>query len=104
MLLLNHFSHVQLCAAPWTAAHQAPLSMGFSRQGYRSGLPGPPPGDLPNPGMEPVSLTSNQYQQVGFSPLASPGKPTYIPYNPTISLRGLYPKEMNMHVHTNNCT
>ena len=38
-------------------AHQAPLSMGFSRQEYWSGLPCPPPGDLPNPGIEPVSLT-----------------------------------------------
>ena len=38
---------------PWTVAHQAPLSMGFSRQEYWSGLPFPPPGDLPNPGIEP---------------------------------------------------
>ena len=38
---------------PWTVAHQAPLSMGFSRQEYWSGLPCPPPGDLPNPGIEP---------------------------------------------------
>ena len=43
---------------PWTVAHQAPLSMGSSRQGHWSGLPCPPPGDLPNPGTEPVSLTS----------------------------------------------
>ena len=39
-------------ATPWTAAHQAPLSMRFSKQGYRSGLPFPSPGDLPNPGIE----------------------------------------------------
>ena len=38
LLLLSHFSHVQLCATPWTAAHQAPLSMGFSRQEYWSEL------------------------------------------------------------------
>ena len=37
--MLSHFSHVQLCATPWTAAHQAPLSTGFSRQEYWSGLP-----------------------------------------------------------------
>ena len=43
---------------PWTAARQAPLSMGFSRQEYWSGLPFPPPGDLPDPGMEPMSLAS----------------------------------------------
>ena len=51
-------SHVQLIATPWTVAFQAPLSMGFSRQNYWSGLPFPPPGDLPNPGIQPVSLTS----------------------------------------------
>ena len=56
--LLSCFSRVQLCATPWTVAHQAPLSMGFSRQEYWSGLPCPPPGDLPIPGMEPVSLMS----------------------------------------------
>ena len=42
-------------ATPWTIAHQAPLSMGFSRQEYWSGLPFPSPGDLPNPGIEPKS-------------------------------------------------
>ena len=41
-----------------TVAHQAPLSMEFSRQEYWSGLPCPPPGDLPDPGMEPASLMS----------------------------------------------
>ena len=43
LLLLSHFSRAQLCATPWTAAHQAPLSMGFSRQEYWSGLPVPSP-------------------------------------------------------------
>jgi len=43
---------------PWTVARQAPLSMGFSRQEYWRGLPLPPPGDLPNPGIERTSLTS----------------------------------------------
>jgi len=38
---------------PWAVAHQASLSMGFSRQGYRSGLPFPSPGDLPDPGIKP---------------------------------------------------
>ena len=42
-------SRVQLLATPWTVAHQAPLSLGFSRQEYWSGLPCPSPGDLPNP-------------------------------------------------------
>ena len=40
---------------PWTVARQAPLSMGFPRQKYWSGLPFPPPGDLPNPGIKPRS-------------------------------------------------
>ena len=48
-------SCVQLCATLWTVAHQAPLSMGFSKQEYWSGLPFPPPRDLPNPGIEPAS-------------------------------------------------
>ena len=48
-------SHVQLFVTPWTVAHQAPLSMGFIRQEYWSGMPCLPPGDLPNPGMEPKS-------------------------------------------------
>ena len=43
LLLLSHFSHVQLCATPWTATHQASLSMGFSRQEHWSGLPFPSP-------------------------------------------------------------
>ena len=47
-------SHVWFCATPWTVARQAPLSMGFSRQEYWSGLPFPPLGDLPYQGMEPV--------------------------------------------------
>ena len=42
-LLLSHFSRVRLCATPWTSAHQAPLSMGFSRQEYWSGWPLPSP-------------------------------------------------------------
>ena len=52
--VLGHFSCVQLCATLRTAACQAPLSVGFSRQEYWSGLPFPPTsGDLPNPGIEP---------------------------------------------------
>ena len=50
-----YLSRVRLFATPWTVAHQAPLSMGFSRQEYWSGLPFPSPGDLPNPGFEPRS-------------------------------------------------
>ena len=57
----------------WTAAHQDPLPMGFSRQEYRSGLSCPPPGELPNPGTEPVSLMSPALAG-GFFTLVSPAK------------------------------
>ena len=56
--VLRHFSHVQLFATLWTVACQAPLSMGFSRQEYWSGLPCTSPGHLPDPGSKPVSLMS----------------------------------------------
>ena len=52
-----HFSRVQLFVTLWTVAHQAPLPMGFSRQECLSGLPCPPRGDLPEPGIKPASLT-----------------------------------------------
>ena len=52
------FSHVQLFTTLWAAARQAPLSMGFSRQEYWSELPFPPPGDLPDRGIEPGSFMS----------------------------------------------
>ena len=51
--MLSHFSHVWLCVTPWTVAFQAPLSMGFSRKEYWSGLPFPPPAELLDPGIEP---------------------------------------------------
>ena len=56
--VLSCFSSVQLFETLWTVAHQAPLSMGCSKQEYWSGLPCPSPGDLPNPAIEPQSLTS----------------------------------------------
>ena len=55
MCVLNCFSGVQLLVTPWTVVHQAPLSMRFPGQEYWSGLPFPPPGDLPDPGTEQVS-------------------------------------------------
>ena len=56
--MLNCFGRVRLFATPWIVAHQAPLSMGFSRQEYWNGLPFPSPGELPNPGFETMSLVS----------------------------------------------
>ena len=55
MVKLKSLSCVRLFVTPWTVAYQVPPSMGFSRQGYWSGLPFPPPGDLPSPGIKPGS-------------------------------------------------
>ena len=56
--MLNCSSHIQLFVTLWTVACQAPLSMGFSRQEYWSGLPYPPPEDLPDPEIKPASPKS----------------------------------------------
>ena len=57
-MMLNHFSHVGLFGTPWIVAYQAPLCIGFSKQEYWSGLPCPPPGDLPNSKTELLSPVS----------------------------------------------
>ena len=67
-------SRVRLFATPWTVAYQAPLSMGFSRQEYWSGLPFPSPGDLPDPGIEPGS-PALQADALTSEP---PGKQKYV--------------------------
>ena len=61
-------------AIPWTVAHQAPLSMGFSRQEYWNGLPFPSPGDLPDPWIETASPVSTALAE-GFFTTEPPGKP-----------------------------
>ena len=73
--MLSRFSCVQLSVAPWTVAHQTPLSMGFSRQEYWSGLPCPPPGIFPTQASNPYVLHLLPWQ-TGSLPLAPPGKPT----------------------------
>ena len=70
---VKSLSRVQLFAIPWTIAHQAPPSMGFSRQEYWSGLPFSSPGYLPNPGIEPRSPA----MQADASTSEPPGKPHY---------------------------
>ena len=65
---------VWLFVTPWTVAHQAPLSMEFSRQEYWSGLPCPPPGHLQEPGTEPTSPVSPAGQE-GSLPLCHVGSP-----------------------------
>jgi len=66
-----------LFVIPWTVTHQAPLSMGFSRQEYWSGLPWPPPGDLPSPGIKPASPTLAG----GFFTTVPPGKPRCVDFS-----------------------
>ena len=83
----------QSCPTLWTPrtpTHQTPLSMKFSRQEYWTGLPFPTPGDLPDPGMEPLSLMSPALASRFFT-TAPPGKPQYhnyftsfTPYNLTL--------------------
>ena len=68
--MLSRFSRVQLYATLWTVAHQAPLSTGFSRQEYWSGLPFPSRGDLPDPGIKPWSPAL----QADSLPTELPGK------------------------------
>ena len=65
------FSCVRLFATPWTVAFQAPLSMGFSKQEHCSGLLCPPPGNLPDPGIEPMSPAL----QADSLPLSHSGNP-----------------------------
>ena len=77
LYMLSCFSRVQLLVTPWTVARQAPLSMGFSRQEYWSELPFPSPEDLPNPGIEPMFLTSPALRSVLLPPVP-PKKPQMI--------------------------
>ena len=65
---------VQHFAIPWTVACQAPLSMGFLRKEYWGGLPFPPPGDVPDPGVEPMSPVSPALTR-GFFTTEPPEKP-----------------------------
>ena len=73
--MLSCFSHVQLCQAlaPWTVAFEALLSVGFSRQEYWTGLQWPPPGNLPDTGIEPMSLMSPAFAS-GFFTTATTGE------------------------------
>ena len=69
-------SRVWLFVTPWTVAHQAPLSLGFSTQEYWSGLPFPPPGDLSDTEVEPASPALAPW----FFTTESPGKPLHVPW------------------------
>ena len=65
---------IGLFATPWTVAHQVPLSLEFPRQEYWSKLPFPSPGDLPDPGIEPMSPESHALAGRSFTTVP-PGKP-----------------------------
>ena len=78
-------SHVLLFVTPWITACQAPLSMGFSRQGYWSGFPFPSPGDLPKPGIEPGSPVL----QADSLPSEPPGKPVFSKIHKFFSLNSV---------------
>ena len=84
----------RLLATPWTAIHQVPLSMRFSRQGSWSGLPFPSPGDLPNPGIEPRSSTL----QANSLPTELQGKPI-ITYNMSFYVLNIYHMLTQSYVH-----
>ena len=72
-------SHVRLSATPWTVTQQPPLSMEFSRKECWSGLPSPPPGDLLDPGIEPMSPAPSSLQSDSSS-LSHEGNPTDVSY------------------------
>ena len=97
--VLRDFGCVGLCATPWTVAHQAPLFVRFSKQEDWSTLPCPPPGDLPDPGIEPKSPTL----QADSLPAEPPGKPYELSCYLAIPLLGLFPREMITCVHMKGC-
>ena len=84
------FSHVQLFVTPWTLANQAPLSMGFSRQEYCSGLPFPSLGNVPDSRIKPLSLVSPAMAGQFFTQLSCQGSPT---------LRGIFKYLQSVSVH-----
>ena len=100
--MLSRFSRVRLFATLWTVAHQAPLSLGFFRQEYWSGLPCPPPGDLPNLETEPMFLMSPvlagvlctasatwEAQSVSCSDLSDSFRPHGLYSPPGLSVQGI---------------
>ena len=111
--VLSCFSRIWLFATPWTVAHQAALSMGFSRQEYWSGSSFPSPGDPPDPGIEPRSLMSPALAGRLFT-TKPPGKPqrtvwsffkklkTELLYDLAIPLLGIYPD--NTIIWKDTCT
>ena len=96
---VKSFSCVRLFATPWTVAYQAPLSMGFSRQEYWSGLPFPSPGDLPKPGIEPGSPTL-EADNLTSEP---PGKPSPLVALLLIFISGIFKKDIRVCITDSLC-
>ena len=103
MCSLSCFSHFWLFATPWTVARQTPLSIGFSKQECWGGLPGPPPEDLPDPGIEPGSLKSPALAgRLSLVPLEKPIA-FQIPVKP-LHLRSMLRKWMRGTENCNTCS
>ena len=92
-MLVVALGRIRVSATPWTAARKARLSMGFSRQEHCSGVPCPPPGNLPDPGIEPTSLMSLALAG-GFLPRVPPGKQRGTRWLPDLTQR----REATSHV------
>ena len=84
--------HIQLFSTPWRVAHQSPLSKGLFSQEFWRGFPFPPPGELPNPGVEPLSLSLLCCRWIPYH--WAPGEPAYVGIT--------YPK--NIFLRTNKCS
>ena len=108
--VLSHFS-AQLCVTPWTPPGSSVHGILQSRilewkkkkKEYWSGLPCPPPGDLPHPGIEPASLCLLHWQ-AGFLPLGQPGKPMYICIRVCIYTHMYIYKYTHVYTHTHTHT
>ena len=92
--MLSYFSCVRLFVTLWTVALQAPLSRGFSRQEYWSGLPCPPPGALPDPGIKPTSLMSPALATWEVSLWRTVKLKVELPHDPAILPLGIYLENM----------
>ena len=91
---LSYFSRARLFVTLWTVALQAPLCKGFCRQEYWSGLPCPPPGALPDPGIKPTSLMSPALATWELSLWRTVKLKVELPHDPAIPLLGIYLENM----------
>jgi len=105
--VLSHFGRVQLFATPWTVAHQAPLSLGFCRQEYWSGLPCPPPGNLPDleiklmslapPALQADSLPRGHQGSAKYTVTKNNSRVRCVPSSVLMNGRSLLEKQPSLH-------